>query len=182
MALSNMQKQQAFRDRKKATPLAEALFDGAMNMTRNTFLETMEFDGNRFHEYLNDCEFSETQEFQDERDEIYRAAYEKAYTDRYSELYEERYPEAFEECYAKIRANDSDIDDVDPYHIVNLYLGVREEQWNVELYATNLFDEEALRAGGGTEATPLLRREPTGYGQRFLVAGRRIGLAASYRW
>jgi len=113
MALSNMQKQQAFRDRKKVTPLAEDLFDGAMNMTINTFLETMEFDGNRFHEYLNDCEFSETQEFQDEREEIYRTAYEKAYTDSYSELYEERYPEAFEECYAEIRANDSDIDDVE---------------------------------------------------------------------
>ncbi len=74
----------------------------------------------------------------------------------------------------------SDVDDVDPYHIVNLYLGVREEQWNVELFATNLFDEEAVR--GATEATPLVRREPTGYGQRFLVAGRRIGLTASYRW
>lgn len=82
--------------------------------------------------------------------------------------------------YTYTGERDSDVNDVDPYHIVNLYLGVREEQWNVELFATNLFDEEAVR--GATEATPLLRREPTGYGQRFLVAGRRIGLAASYRW
>ena len=72
--------------------------------------------------------------------------------------------------------------DVDPYQTVNLYLGVREEQWNVELFATNLFDEEALRAGGGTEATPLVRQEPTGYGQRFPVAGRRVGVSASYRF
>jgi iron complex outermembrane receptor protein len=84
--------------------------------------------------------------------------------------------------YTYTGERDSDIDGVDPYNIVNLYLGVREEQWNVELFATNLFDEEELRAGGGTETTPLVRREPTGYGQRFLVPGRRIGISASYRW
>ena len=84
--------------------------------------------------------------------------------------------------YTYTGERDSDIDNVDPYHMVNMYLGVREEQWNVELFATNLFDEEALRAGGGTEATALVRREPTGYGLRFLVPGRRIGVSASYRW
>jgi iron complex outermembrane receptor protein len=77
---------------------------------------------------------------------------------------------------------DSDLDDTDSYNIVNLYLGVRAEQWSVELFSTNLFDEEALRGGGGTEATPLVRRQPTGYGWRFPVAGRRVGLTASYRW
>ena len=41
---------------------------------------------------------------------------------------------------------------------------------------------EALRAGGGTTNTPLVRRVPTGYGQRFPVPGRRIGLTASYSW
>jgi iron complex outermembrane receptor protein len=66
---------------------------------------------------------------------------------------------------------DSDIDDVDSYNVVSLYLGVRAEQWTVELFSTNVFDEEALRAGGGTEATPLVRREPTGYGWRFPIAG-----------
>ena len=65
---------------------------------------------------------------------------------------------------------------------MNLYLGIRADQWNVELFSTNLFDEDALRGGGGTVATPLVRRAPTGYGQRFPVAGRRVGLAASYRW
>jgi iron complex outermembrane recepter protein len=84
--------------------------------------------------------------------------------------------------YTYTGERDSDFDDVDPYHIVNLYLGVREAQWNVELFATNLFDEEELRGGGGTETTPLVRREPAGYGQRFLIPGRRIGLSASYRW
>lgn len=72
--------------------------------------------------------------------------------------------------------------DVDPYHIFNLYVGIREEQWNIEVFATNLFDEEALRGAGGTEATQLVRRLPTGYGLRFPVPGRRIGLTASYNW
>jgi iron complex outermembrane receptor protein len=52
----------------------------------------------------------------------------------------------------------------DPYHNVNLYLGVRAEQWDVELFATNVFDEEALR--GGADTTPQVRRRPTGYGTR----------------
>ncbi|MEH6610923.1 MAG: TonB-dependent receptor [Halioglobus sp.] len=70
--------------------------------------------------------------------------------------------------------------ELDPYHIVNLHLGVRAEQWNVELFAKNVFDEEALRTG--TLATPLVNRQPTGYGIRFPVAGPRIGLTASYQW
>jgi iron complex outermembrane receptor protein len=78
---------------------------------------------------------------------------------------------------------DSNLDGgVDTYNIFNLYLGVRADQWNIELFSTNLFDEEALRGGGGTQATPLLRRDPTGYGTRYPVAGRRIGVSASYRW
>jgi iron complex outermembrane receptor protein len=70
--------------------------------------------------------------------------------------------------------------DLDAYHIVNLYLGVRAEGWNVELFARNLFDEEALR--GGAENTSQVRRRPTGYGTRYVIPGRRIGLTASYRW
>lgn len=85
--------------------------------------------------------------------------------------------------YTYTGERDCDIDDgCDSYSIVNLYLGVRADQWSVELFSTNVFDEEALRGGGGTEATPLVRREPTGYGLRFPVAGRRIGVSASYRF
>ena len=84
--------------------------------------------------------------------------------------------------YTYTGERDADIDDVDPYNIVNLYLGVRTQSWSVELFSSNVFDEEALRGGGGTVNTPLVRREPTGYGQRFPVASRRIGLAASYRF
>jgi iron complex outermembrane receptor protein len=76
----------------------------------------------------------------------------------------------------------ANIEDVDPYHIFNLYLGVRAQQWSVEIFSTNLFDEEALRAGGGAVNTSLVRRVPTGYGPRYPVPGRRIGLTASYRW
>jgi iron complex outermembrane receptor protein len=74
----------------------------------------------------------------------------------------------------------SQLGDLDPYQVVNLHLGVRGEQWNVELFARNLFDEEALR--GGTVAAAQVRRRPTGYGTRYVVPGRRIGVTASYRW
>jgi iron complex outermembrane receptor protein len=84
--------------------------------------------------------------------------------------------------YTGERENISNIDGLDPYQVVNLYLGVGTEQWNVELFAENVLDEEALRGAGGTEATPLVRREATGYGQRFPIAARQIGVSASYRW
>jgi len=77
---------------------------------------------------------------------------------------------------------DSNLEGVDTYDIVNLYLGVRAQQWNLELFASNLFDKQALRGGGGTSATPIVRREPTGYGTRYPVPSRRIGLTASYQW
>ena len=73
-------------------------------------------------------------------------------------------------------------EELDAYSLVSLYLGVRADRWSVELFSTNVFDEEALRGGGGTQATPLVRRKPTGYGQRYPVPGRRIGLTASYSW
>ena len=73
-------------------------------------------------------------------------------------------------------------EELDSYSLVSLYLGVRADQWSVELFSTNVFDEEALRGGGGSQATPLVRRAPTGYGQRYPVPGRRIGLTASYTW
>ena len=49
-------------------------------------------------------------------------------------------------------------EELDSYSLVSLYLGVRADQWSVELFSTNVFDEEALRGGGGTQATPLVRR------------------------
>lgn len=73
-------------------------------------------------------------------------------------------------------------EELDSYSLVSLYLGVRADQWSVELFSTNVFDEEALLGGGGTQATALVRGRPTGYGQRFPVPGRRIGLTVSYSW
>ena len=73
-----------------------------------------------------------------------------------------------------------DLGYLDTYQTVDMFLGVRAERWSVEVFARNLFDEEALVTGSG--ATPLVRRQPTGYAMRWPVPARRIGLTASYRW
>ena len=54
------------------------------------------------------------------------------------------------------------------------------EQWDVELFARNLFDEEALITA--TSNTALVRRQPTGYANQWPIPGQRFGLIASYRW
>ncbi len=74
----------------------------------------------------------------------------------------------------------SQLGDLDTYNTLDVFLGVRAEQWSVEMFARNMLDEEALRAG--TSATAVVRRVPTGYANHFPIPSRRIGIAASYRW
>ena len=66
------------------------------------------------------------------------------------------------------------------FHTFDLFLGIGGERWNVELFARNLFDEEALLAA--TTATQTVRGQPTGYGERYPMGSRRVGLSASFRW
>jgi iron complex outermembrane receptor protein len=77
--------------------------------------------------------------------------------------------------------DDVDIDDLDAYQTVDLYVGVRSEsrQWDVGVFARNLFDEdEIIRAG----APGLHRRLPTGYQAVDVVPQRLIGLKATYNF
>jgi iron complex outermembrane receptor protein len=71
-----------------------------------------------------------------------------------------------------------DLGDLDSYQVVDLYLGVRAAQWDIALFAKNLFDEEEVRAA--TFATPTVRRRVTGYGQRWPIQQRLLGVTASY--
>jgi iron complex outermembrane receptor protein len=73
-----------------------------------------------------------------------------------------------------------DLGDLDSYQVVDLYLGIRSEQWDVSLFAKNLFDEEEIRTG--TFATQEVARRPTGYGQRWPIQQRLLGVSASYRF
>ena len=77
--------------------------------------------------------------------------------------------------------DDMDIDDLDPYQTVDLFLGVRSEsgQWDVGLFARNLFDEdEVIRAA----APGLHRRQPTGYQAVDVVPQRLVGVRATYQF
>jgi iron complex outermembrane receptor protein len=71
-----------------------------------------------------------------------------------------------------------DLGDLDSYQVVDLYLGVRAAQWDIALFAKNLFDEEEIRTG--TFATPTVARLVTGYGQRWPIQQRLLGVTASY--
>ena len=70
--------------------------------------------------------------------------------------------------------------DLDAFTTLDAYLGVRTERWHVELFARNLFDEEALLTR--TNSTAVVRRQPTGYANHWPIPSRRVGLSASYRW
>ena len=74
-----------------------------------------------------------------------------------------------------------DYDDLDPYHTVDLFVGVRDEagRWDAGIFARNLFDEdEKIRA----QAPGLHRREPTGYQGFDLVAPRLLGARMSWNF
>lgn len=74
----------------------------------------------------------------------------------------------------------TDLGALDSYNTFDVFLGVRTEKWDVELFVRNLFDEEALIVGSA--GTPPVLRQQTGFGNRFLIPSRRVGLSASYRW
>ncbi len=73
-----------------------------------------------------------------------------------------------------------DLGYLDTYNTLDAFVGIRGESWNVELFARNLFDEEAIITG--STATAQVRGEPTGYAPLFPIPSRRVGLSASYRW
>ncbi len=76
---------------------------------------------------------------------------------------------------------DADIGNLDSYQTVDLYLGVRSEsrQWDIGLFARNLFDEEEIVRA---TAPGLHRRQPTGYQSIDVVPQRLMGITASYQF
>jgi iron complex outermembrane receptor protein len=71
-----------------------------------------------------------------------------------------------------------DLGDLDSYQVVDLYMGVRSDNWDVALFVTNILDEEEIRTG--TFATQTVRRTVTGYAQRWPIQQRQVGISAGY--
>lgn len=86
-AMSNAEKQQAYRDRLAAKEIADALFDGQFHMTIKTFMENVKFDEASFYWALDGLG-EETEEYVEERDSVYQAAYNEAYQEEYDEAYQ----------------------------------------------------------------------------------------------
>jgi hypothetical protein len=57
---------------------------------------------------------------------------------------------------------------------------MRSEQWDISVFARNLFDKEVVL--DGIFATLPVRRQVTGYGRRQLLQSRLIGVSASYNF
>ena len=74
----------------------------------------------------------------------------------------------------------ADLGDLDAYQVMDLYAGLRTEQWDVSVFAKNVLDEEEIRTG--TFATATVRGRVTGYAQRWPIPQRLIGVSASYRF
>jgi iron complex outermembrane receptor protein len=66
------------------------------------------------------------------------------------------------------------------FSTTDLYLGMRSEQWDISVFARNLFDKEVVL--DGIFATLPVRRQVTGYGRRQLLQSRLIGVSASYNF
>ncbi|MFK8021516.1 MAG: TonB-dependent receptor [Pseudomonadales bacterium] len=73
-----------------------------------------------------------------------------------------------------------DLGALDTYNTFDAYLGIRSDRWHVEVFAKNLFDEKAIVTGAANTAP--VRRQPTGYANRWPIPSRRVGLSASYNW
>jgi hypothetical protein len=78
MALTNAEKQRAYRERQKAKETADVLFGGQMWVTVNDFLEGVKFDLQDFWAQLQYAEKVETEEFTEERDTVWQKAYKEA--------------------------------------------------------------------------------------------------------
>ena len=76
---------------------------------------------------------------------------------------------------------DVDIENLDAYQTVDLFLGIRSESrsWDVSIFARNLFDEDEIVRGN---SPGLHRREPTGYQAVDVVPPRILGVKASYNF
>ena len=81
---------------------------------------------------------------------------------------------------AEAATETTDAIDLDAFSTLDAYLGVRTDRWHIEVFARNLFDEEALLTR--TNSTAVVRRQPTGYANHWPIPSRRVGMSASYRW
>lgn len=73
-----------------------------------------------------------------------------------------------------------EIGDQDSYSVVDMYVGVRNENWDLSVYARNLFDEEEVIDGSLT--TEPVARLNAGYGPRKVVPSRIYGASVSYNF
>lgn len=77
-----------------------------------------------------------------------------------------------------------DIDELSSYNTFDAYIGIRNEQFTIELFARNLLDEEGLVTGAKSTPPVAIAGEAylTGYANRYPINSRRVGINVSYSW
>ncbi|MCB1773868.1 MAG: hypothetical protein KDI88_09645 [Gammaproteobacteria bacterium] len=81
-AMTNAEKQKAYRDRVAAKKIADAVFDGDMSLTVERFLEGVGFDEQVFWDAL-EYRGEVTEEYQEEVDRVWQEAFDEAYRNAY---------------------------------------------------------------------------------------------------
>ena len=77
-----------------------------------------------------------------------------------------------------------DIDELSSYNTLDAYIGIRNEQFTVELFARNLLDEEGLVTGAKSTPPVTISQQAylTGYANRYPINSRRVGINVSFSW
>lgn len=94
-AMSNAEKQKAYRERQAAKKVADELFEGATELTIQEFLDGMEYDETLFFAMLDGLG-EESAEYTEERDGVWQEAYDEAYQDLYQEALTEAEADGFD--------------------------------------------------------------------------------------
>ncbi|MES9929580.1 MAG: hypothetical protein ABW158_15835 [Candidatus Thiodiazotropha sp. 6PDIVS] len=164
MALTNAEKQQAYRERIKVKKIADELFDGRIEMTIEDFLEVMSFDEIVFHDELDGLG-EETEEYRESKNKIYQEAYDEAYQEVYELAYQQAYDKAYKEAIeaGEITEDDDELDLIEQ---------------DADEYATDQADEPADEAA--TEAVNQWETEVKDYGLTC-VEYSLVDLLAAYR-
>lgn len=98
-AMTSAEKQKAYRERQKVKAIAEEHFDSQQFVTIEAFLEAVEFDQTVFFDELKGLG-EETNEFKEEREEVYRDAYDTAFQAAYDTAFQNAYEVGLQEAVA----------------------------------------------------------------------------------
>ena len=101
MAKSNAERVRQFRRRQKARQAADEVFDGEMYLTLEVFLEKTKdiYVEDVFYDWLTNCDSEETNEYREESNAVWKAAYDETWQEAFDKAWQEAHDKAWQETY-----------------------------------------------------------------------------------